>query len=275
MRSPRAWCGRRPSKANVAAFDGSDAVAYDVVPGQVVRIATDVAIDVGEEQRSAGVTAQVWSKMAPTAGTDPHAILLRPSPFTHRILVHRGAAARVDTGAGSDPGYAWYTLEDDVLAWSEAPFGTPFPRIAPAERVDYDALRQIGQSLGQAVAAAPASQHDNAADAAHAVLSRGRLARGAHAPSGQRLSVLLSTARSMYKVPKPVIDHDRAGFELSPGHPGTVEIEGPTPLAHLGARSARRCRRGREPPGVRRYTLARRERLVGSRGASWSTPSPA
>ncbi len=226
------WTAATPS--GVTSATGKAVDSYAVMPGQFVRLETDKTIAIGELQASGGADAEVWTTASPDAAT-PGFVLFRPSPFTHHVLLNPGSAARVHTGAASDPGYAWFALEEDVLAWADAPLGTPFPRIAPAERIDFDALHALGRTLAASVAAA--KDHDAATEAARALLRVVglRVVRALRPVNG--FPYFFDNPMEISGAPQ-IIENDKPSWELVPGKPGTLVAEGPA-LVHVWARGLR------------------------------------
>ncbi len=226
------WTPVSPTAVTSAAGKAVD--SYAVMPGQFVRLEADKTIAVGELQTSAGADAEVWTTVAPDP-TTPGYVLVRPSPFTHHVLVAPGAVSRVHIGAASDPGYAWFALEEDVLGWANAPLGTPFPRIASAERVDYEALRVLGRTLAASVSAA--KDHDAASEAAHALLRVVglRVVRALRPVNG--FPYFFDNDVEIEGAPK-ITEHEREAYDLVPGKPATLTVEGPA-LLHLWSRGLR------------------------------------
>ena len=224
-----------PATATAVTSAAGKAVdSYAVAPGQFVRFETDRTLAVGELQTSGGADAEVWTTASPDAAT-PGFVLVRPSPFTHHVLIAPGAATRVHLGSASDPGYAWFALEEDVLAWANAPLGTPFPRIASGERVDYEALRVLGRTLAASVSAA--RDHDVASEGAHALLRVVglRVVRALRPVNG--FPYFLDDPLAIEGAPK-VVEHEREAYDLVPGKPATLTVEGPA-LVHLWSRGLR------------------------------------
>jgi hypothetical protein len=87
--------------------------------------------------------------------------------FTNALLLPRGSLIRADIGHSSDPGYHWFELEAQVLAWAGGPLDAPFPRIAPAERIDFAAFAALDRNLSTAVG--DASDRTTALAAARAI----------------------------------------------------------------------------------------------------------
>lgn len=156
--------------APAAMVDGKDSSGREVDEiairgGEIVRIVTDATagVIVGERARSGTGFAESWRKVEPKEG----ALVVRGTLLGTAILVPKGVAVRAHIARAHDPGYAWFELEEHVLAWAKGPLPAPFPAVAPPERLDFIAFAEIDKALEAGVA--KAKNEDEALEAAAAI----------------------------------------------------------------------------------------------------------
>ncbi len=151
----------------IATFDadGRPVDEIRVRGGDIVRITTDASepVEVGERVRSGEGSAESWTKVRPEGG----ALVVRATMLGTAVLVPRGTASRAHRAVAQDPGYAWFELEEHVLAWAAGPLPAPFPPVAPPERIDVASVEALDRVLAQAVEAS--SRKDRARVAATAI----------------------------------------------------------------------------------------------------------
>jgi hypothetical protein len=212
---------------------GADVDVVSVSGGALVRIETDVPIDVAERVRAGAGVAETWRRLSPVDG----AITIRATLLAEAILARPGTMQRVHVGSGFEPGYTWYRLESDALQWANGPLGAPFPAIAPDARIDRRELAALDATLSEAIA--QSKDHDAALDAAHALRSvvALRVVRGLRAPVGfpyfydHRVTVDDDAQR--------VEDDDGlATYRVDTARSLTLTVEGPMVL-HLWAKATR------------------------------------
>ena len=142
---------------------GDDVELLPIHGGDLVRIEASGPVEVGQRLRAGTGIAEEWTTLTPFDGK----ITLRASVLASAILARKGTIGRAHIGHGFDPGYDWFQLESDVLQWANGPLPAPFPKVGPAERIDYPALAQVDRLLADAVA--HSKDGDDAREAATAV----------------------------------------------------------------------------------------------------------
>ena len=80
--------------------------------------------------------------------------MIRTTILTKNVLALRGSIRRAHVGRPLDPGYGWFGIEANVLAWADGPLPAPFRAVAPRERVDVDTLAQLDAVLAESMARA-------------------------------------------------------------------------------------------------------------------------
>lgn len=118
--------------------------------GETVRLETATPIEVREQIKSGVAAVEVARIVKPTSGV----AFVQVAPTALALRFRRGAVTRAFVGRGSDPGYLWFENEARVVEWSEAPFGTPFPEVAPKQRIDAESFARLDNILKAAVAGA-------------------------------------------------------------------------------------------------------------------------
>lgn len=225
--------------ATVVAGVGAGGQPLDVVEvrgGEIVRLElTRSDVRIGERVRGGSDAVDTWSLA--TAGE--RTTYVRATALAAALLVPKGTIIRAYVAHASEPGYYWFELEDRVLAWAAGPLGAPFPRVAPAPRIDTDRLMELDHVLEAAIASAGGAGREAALEEVLAIrrVAGLRAIRALRPPIGY--PYFFDSAPSTTVAPRT----DAAGhawFEVS-GAPLELGVDGPS-ILHLWTRAVQGAR---------------------------------
>lgn len=219
--------------ADIEAGQSLRGAAVDVIAvrgGEVVRLELrdNRALEIAERASTAESSTESWLRVEPRE----RLLWLRPTAFTTALLVPHDSVLRAHVGHSSEPGYYWFELEDRVLSWADGALPAPFPRVGPAQRIDYAAFAELDHALAEAVAAA--ARREDALRIARAVRRvAGMRALRALRPVNGFPNFFNERPETGEREPRPD-SSDPPTYDVSPSQPLEVRMQGPA-LFHVFA----------------------------------------